>query len=481
MWLTFLSLTLFSLLRTALAATADEWRGRSIYQLMTDRFALTDGSTTADCTGDVFCGGSWQGIINELDYIQNMNFTAIWISPVIEQIYGDTWEGEAYHGYWPKNLYVLDPNFGTADDLTNLVTALHERDMYLMVDIVVNHFGNWGDDIDYAQFVPFNNESYFHEACYIDYSTQLNIEQCRLGDEAVPLVDTDTESDYVVSTLESYITEFVSNFSVDGLRIDATKNIRKDFWPGFCDASGVYCQGEVWSNVPSYFCPYQDVMDGLHNYPLKEYATTALSTSSGSLSNLVNILNEVLDQCGDISVLGSFMENHDNLRMANITSDVSRLKNMATLTILSGAGIPITFYGQEQMMTEEHGALWLTGFDTSDGKLYQYFTTLNTFRNHVLNADSSFATATPTFALASDSVMSIRKSNMVVLVTNIGDGSSTRVTSSGWSGNEGLIDVLTCTTYTAGHSGSLSVTMDDGLPLALYPKSGLSKSGICNL
>jgi hypothetical protein len=60
------------------AATAD-WRSRSIYQVLTDRFARTDNSETAPCdTGaGLYCGGSFQGIINKLDYIQNLGFSAV--------------------------------------------------------------------------------------------------------------------------------------------------------------------------------------------------------------------------------------------------------------------------------------------------------------------------------------------------------------------------------------------------------------------
>jgi alpha-amylase len=65
--------------QAVLAASADDWRSRSIYQVMTDRYGRTDGSTTAKCdaASGVYCGGTWQGIINNLDYIQNMGFTAV--------------------------------------------------------------------------------------------------------------------------------------------------------------------------------------------------------------------------------------------------------------------------------------------------------------------------------------------------------------------------------------------------------------------
>lgn len=57
-----------------------EWRAQSIYQVMTDRFARTDGSTTASCDLSDYCGGTWEGLINHLDYIQGMGFAAVGIS-----------------------------------------------------------------------------------------------------------------------------------------------------------------------------------------------------------------------------------------------------------------------------------------------------------------------------------------------------------------------------------------------------------------
>lgn len=54
-----------------------EWRAQSIYQVMTDRFARTDGSTIASCNLGDYCGGTWEGLINHLDYIQDMGFTAV--------------------------------------------------------------------------------------------------------------------------------------------------------------------------------------------------------------------------------------------------------------------------------------------------------------------------------------------------------------------------------------------------------------------
>jgi alpha-amylase len=69
---------------TVQAASRDQWLGRSVYQVVTDRFARTDNSTTASCDAGrgEYCGGSLRGIINKLDYIQELGFDAVWISPV---------------------------------------------------------------------------------------------------------------------------------------------------------------------------------------------------------------------------------------------------------------------------------------------------------------------------------------------------------------------------------------------------------------
>jgi alpha-amylase len=111
------------------AASKDEWRTRSIYQIMVDRFARTDLSTTSPCnvTDRIYCGGTWKGIQSHLDYIQGMGFSAIWISPMNKGIEGMTGDGSGYTGYWITDYDVVNEHFGTADDLVALSKEVHER------------------------------------------------------------------------------------------------------------------------------------------------------------------------------------------------------------------------------------------------------------------------------------------------------------------------------------------------------------------
>ncbi|KAE9390250.1 alpha-amylase-domain-containing protein [Gymnopus androsaceus JB14] len=116
---------------------------------------------------------------------KDMGFNAIWISPIVQNVEGLRTEGEAYHGYWPQNINSLNSNFGSADDLKNLSTSLHDQGMYLMVDIVVNHLvanptnttNVSPETFDYSFLQPFGSQSSFHTQCFIsDYNNQTNVE-----------------------------------------------------------------------------------------------------------------------------------------------------------------------------------------------------------------------------------------------------------------------------------------------------------------
>ncbi|KAJ7479977.1 glycoside hydrolase family 13 protein [Mycena galericulata] len=480
-----LFLALFSALQPTIAASASEWHGRSIYQVVTDRFGRTDNSVTAPCNVNdrVYCGGTWRGIINRLDYISSMGFSAIWISPIQAQIEGTTWEGEAYHGYWPTNLYALNPHFGGKQDLVDLIEECHRRGMLVMLDIPLNHMANQGETIKWSEFVPFNDARYFHPKCDIDWGNQTSMEVCWMGDGYVPLADVNTENPEVVATLEKYVSSLVNNYKFDGLRLDACRNIPKPFWTRITNAAGVYCQGEVWASDPEIIAPYQEHMDGLHNYPVKEVATTAFVSSSGNMSDLVRVAREMQSLCR-VESFGSFMENHDNPRLGSFTTDISRLRNLAAFNILAD-GIPIVYYGQEQVFTGANDpanreALWFSQYSTTNN-LVPTFTALNSFRNYVVGSGDPFLTTLAAYTLMSSSVISVWKGNVLFVLTNSGSGSITNVVLDGFNTKRlELVEILTCSELSADEKGQLTIVLR-GDPMVLYPKSLLEGSGICGL
>ena len=189
-----------------------------------------------------------------------MGFDAVWISPVVKNVEGTTAYGEAFHGYWTSDITQLNSHFGSADDLKALSKALHDRGMYLMVDVVVNHMAATQDPPDFGSFTPFNTQSDFHKECLIQagdyFNNQTAVEQCWLGDSKMPLADINTEDTNIVNTWNTWIGDLVKNYSVDGVRIDTVKHVRKDFWPDFTKSAGVFTIGEVLDNRTTYVTDY---------------------------------------------------------------------------------------------------------------------------------------------------------------------------------------------------------------------------------
>lgn len=321
---------LLSMARITLAGDTRDWKSRSIYQVFTDRFNRPDGSTTAPCNLAVgpYCGGTWSGVIDKLDYIQGMGFTAIMISPVTENLPQNTTEGSSYHGYWPQNIYELNSNFGTRDDLKALVKALHARGMFLMVDTVVNDMGfaisgnGKEEDVDYSVFVPFNNQQYFHPYCNItDYNNYTDAQTCWLGDNVVALPDLHTELPEVVQIMGDWVKDLIANYSIDGLRIDAAKHVNNAFLSNFSAAAGIFSSGEVYEGNVNVACPYQDLIPSIPNYPV--YFPMIQAFTDGNISALSSAITINSNVCKDTNALGSFSENHDLPRFASYTKDLS--------------------------------------------------------------------------------------------------------------------------------------------------------------
>lgn len=323
-----------------------EWASRSIYQVMTDRFARSDGSSE-DCSDILkYCGGTWTGLINNLDYIQGMGFTAVQISPVVENIKEDTEFGEAYHGYWQNNMYGINENFGTAGDLSHLSQELHDRGMYLMVDVVINNMAQAIDgsmpnqNIDYSKLNPFDDEKYYHKYCNItNYDDDKIAQDCWLGATNVALPDLATESQEVTDMIGTWITGLVANYSIDGLRIDAAKHVNNEFLPPFVEAAGVFTFGEIYSGVVDNVCKYQteDLIAAMPNFPL--YFRLIDAFTKGDMQGLSDMISDVDKGCTDTSVLGTFAENHDLPRFASLVPDMALAKNAIAFTILAD-GIP---------------------------------------------------------------------------------------------------------------------------------------------
>lgn len=126
-----------------LSTQPTDWRDEVIYQLLVDRFANGDPGNdfNVDLTAQgKWHGGDWAGVEQQLDYLEELGVTTLWISPIVKNVDSDA-GFDGYHGYWAQDLTALNPHFGDLAALRRLVFAAHDRKMKVIVDIVTNHMG----------------------------------------------------------------------------------------------------------------------------------------------------------------------------------------------------------------------------------------------------------------------------------------------------------------------------------------------------
>ncbi|KAL4760054.1 alpha-amylase [Aspergillus foveolatus] len=474
--------------------SAEQWAERSIYQVMTDRFARPAGSPEKPCDPYRYCGGSWAGVVDKLDYIQDLGFTAVQISSVVENIPDNTVYGEAYHGYWPQNMYALNEHFGTAGELRNLSKELHKRGMYLMVDVVINDMAqavnsslDGGSNINWSRLFPFNDKKYYHPFCRIeDWNNPDESENCWFSTEVVALPDLKTEDESVVSMIEVWVKGLVGNYSIDGLRVDATKHMNEAYLTRFSEAAGVFTMGEVYTEDTDAVCKYEEVVSGLLNYPM--YGPMVQAFTAGNMPGLAEKVRAVHSQCKDVTRLATFTENHDTPRFASLINDTTLAKNAMAFNILSD-GIPVVYQGQEQHMKGPYAPynrepLWKTSYNTN-GPLYKTTSTLNKLRNHAIRLDKHYVSSHSEELYLDGSAYVTRKgtegSQIVSVFSNQGSQGGPynfRIPRAYKPGTE-VIEVLSCKRVTVDNEGQLVAKMDKGEPKAFFPVKKMNGSGLC--
>lgn len=272
---------------------SQDWKGRVIYQLLTDRFARTDGSTSPCNDISEYCGGTYVGATNKLDYIAELGCDAVWISPIPRQI--DSLE--SFHGYWASTLTMsgdggLNRHFGSAADLQAFVTGMHGKGMFAMLDVVGNHMGGTISDI--GGFYPFNASVHYHDCshcpadCNIDFNAnnQQEVELCRLSG----LPDLNQSVPFVAQYLQQWVRAQVGGYGFDGLRVDTVPEVDMPFWKALQSAAGVYAVGEVFNGNVGYVAPYQGgALSGLLSYPLF-FSMRAVFAQQQSMNQLQSTL-----------------------------------------------------------------------------------------------------------------------------------------------------------------------------------------------
>ena len=402
-----------------------DWREQIIYFVMIDRFNDGNSANNNQGVGEFdntqnskYSGGDLSGLENKINYIKNLGATAVWITPpVAHQWWSNSSNYGGYHGYWAENLLAVDKHFGTLEDYKSLSRALHAQNMFLVQDVVVNHMGNyfsygngWNKNnpaTDYqpepstkqgkapSQF-PFSQNNakdanqqqlsiYHWTPNIVDYMDP-NQEH---NNQLAGLDDLNTENSVVREALRQSYGYWIKEVGVDAFRVDTAFYVPTDYFQDFlystdAKAPGImtvakqtgreqfHVFGEGFAidkafddtqskKINSYIkdSTGQSLLPGMLNFPL--YGTLsdvfARGHATAELSYRINSMMQTFEQP---QLMVSFIDNHDVDRyLVNGSSDGLKQSLLAIMTL---PGIPVIYYGTEQGLQVQRGAMFKTGF-----------------------------------------------------------------------------------------------------------------------
>ncbi|WP_456275906.1 alpha-amylase family glycosyl hydrolase [Bacillus sp. AK128] len=303
------------------------WQDEMVYSITIDRFFNGDANNDINVNIQdplAYHGGDFQGIIEKLDYIKELGFTAISLSPIVNN---DT---NGYHGYWPEDFYEVEEHFGTIDEFKQLVEEAHAREMKIMVDLAISHIGEshpWLAE-------PNQSDWYSREGAdgfLVSGLPQLNYE----NDEVV---------EYIIDMAKWWVSET----KIDGYRLVNAAIPPNEFW----ERLGTEIQelNEDFILVGDRI-EEMDQWGSFSNYEFQKEATETFSEFDQPVDELYQLWEQQLNTGSNINETVNFIDNEQTVRFTRELIEKqqnpeTRLK-LALTYLYSAPGIPMVYYGTE--------------------------------------------------------------------------------------------------------------------------------------
>ena len=350
-----------------------------IYLIMPDRFAngnpkndsqkaLAEKADRNNSSGRH--GGDIEGVIQNLDYLQELGVTALWPTPLCE----DNDPQGSYHGYGQSDVYKIDPRYGTNEDYLKLAAELHKRDMKLIMDYVTNHWGaqHWMiNDLptyDWIHQFPGYAQTNYRMATQFDTNaSKIDAKMCMDGWFVKSMPDLNQSHPLVLNYLIQNAIWWIEYADLDGFRVDTysyndkvgiakwTKAIT-DEYPDFNIVGEIWMHDQAqmayWQKdsklgaIQNYNSHLPSVMDfTLHNATSVAFNENQADWDKGLMRIYDNFTNDFLYPNPD-NIL-TFVENHDTQRFNEIYKKDFKKYQMAMALIATVRGIPQLYYGSE--------------------------------------------------------------------------------------------------------------------------------------
>ncbi len=318
-------------------------------------------------------GGDLQGIINHLDFIQDLGVTAIWPNP----LYENNQPKESYHGYAFTNHYKIDPRFGTNALFGALCDSLHAHGMKMVMDVVYNHVGDrhhiYADMPDSSWFhnhKKYLRTNYRATALMDPYASQFDKHTLTDGWFDTHMPDVNQKNPEVARYLIQQTLWWIEEYNIDALRIDTYAYPDQSFmrdWAKEVKANfpDIFIFAEIWDHgrtVQAYFLgdglgPEPNYIDGLTDFQVHFGINDALTREPGWTEG-INRLYYTLSAdyvYAHPENLVTFLDNHDVARFFGVVGKDQRKFDIGVVLLMTMRGIPSLYYGTELLMAETDG------------------------------------------------------------------------------------------------------------------------------
>jgi glycosidase len=361
-----------------------------IYLITPDRFA--NGDTSNDSVKAMQeqanrefkggrHGGDLQGIIDHLDYIQNMGFTQIWTMPIMENDMPEY----SYHGYSTTDYYQVDPRFGTNELYHELSKQAATMGIGIIQDVILNHIGSmhwWMDDKPSSDWInnhgSFKATSHMREALHDPHAVESDKVGFSDGWFVPSMPDLNQRNPLLATYLIQNTIWWVEYAQLSGLRVDTYSYSDMDFLANWTrrlmqEYPNLNIVGEEWSVNPAItsfwqkgskrHSDYQSWLPSVMDFPTQVKMFNALTKPESWATGLRELYDSLASDFvyGDPYNLVVFADNHDMSRIYSQLDEDFQLFKMAMSYVLTTRGIPQIFYGTEILMSnpgsEDHGII----------------------------------------------------------------------------------------------------------------------------
>ena len=390
--------------------------------------------------------GDINGITKKLDYLKDLGIDGLWLTPIFSS--------PSYHGYDVISFYDINPDYGSEEDLKNLINEAHKRNMKIILDFPVNHtstLNKWFTSFSSNPFGKYKN--YYRHINMSDnpnYSLKdksswgsnvwhpLNNENYYYGIFSEDMADLNYNNKEVRKEIKKASAKWL-NLGVDGFRLDASIHIYGDnefkeienqtkaniqWWNEFainCEKinPNVYLVGEAWQET-NLLEEYVQPFDSKFNFTFQENLInslkndTALANDNTLLSQIFEDTLNTYNKVDNNYIDGIFISNHDQNRIMSEVNNEDKAK-LAVNIYMTLPGNPFIYYGEEIGMRGEKPDINIReAFKWTDSKKSDYAYTMDFSINDTTTPLSNQLDDNNSMYNHYKNIINLRKSNIAL-------------------------------------------------------------------